>query len=155
MKKSGELETSYHLLVKNRNIFQFSNSITQNQKDLLYLFSIICIQLLKYQTAEKGLFILHNLDDKNYTYLYWLGVIMRHTDRIKKSILYFQQCLEMNPYMFSAYENICQLGLKNLNSILGGEVDPHLSFHPDKEIPTLKKYPPTTMLNSSTILTPV
>ena len=109
--KSGDSEIAYHLLLRNsQKFYKFDISLGEHQKDLIYLFSIICIKLLKYPQAEKGLNILYNQNNRDYSVLYWLGMIMRFTERTKKSISFFQKCLDLNPYMFSAYEQICQLG---------------------------------------------
>ena len=39
-----------------------------------------------------------------------LGKIMRVTSRPKPAAKYFQKCLKLNPMMWSAYEELCQLG---------------------------------------------
>ena len=75
------------------------------------MFALCCMKLGKYIEAEKAL----SEDPKqapNGAYGHFLlGRIGRLTNRPDTAAAHFEKCLILNPMMWSAYEELCSLGV--------------------------------------------
>jgi hypothetical protein len=76
-----------------------------------YIFALSCMKLGKYIEAEKAL----SEDPKqvpNGGYGHFLlGRIARLTNRGDLAAAHFEKCLVLNPMLWSAYEELCSLGM--------------------------------------------
>lgn len=122
--QSGNTEICYLFLKKHHEKWKLNESkLSLTQRNIHYTFAMACIKLSKFQEAENSLLAIHKQEPKDSTIAYWLGVINRYTSRTDKAIEYFTKSLELNPLMWSAFENICELG---------GNIEPSFVFHPDR-----------------------
>jgi len=130
--ESGNIEKCYHFLKHFQHLWSSGARSSQDppsysyQRKLVYMFSMSCIKLQKYEEGETHLFSLlasstsqhsqpHQTEPEEFAVFYWLGIIHRYTGRPERSIGFFLKVLELNSLMWSAYENLCQLGF-NVNS---------------------------------------
>jgi tetratricopeptide (TPR) repeat protein len=90
-----------------------------NSPKNLYLRAVAAIALFRYSEAELALQPGDgvNCDDDyklvpNGAYgIYLLGVVKRRLGTPKLAVKYFRKALELNPLLWCAYENLCQLGV--------------------------------------------
>ncbi|KAJ3410603.1 hypothetical protein HDV05_003553 [Chytridiales sp. JEL 0842] len=84
----------------------------------MYLMGVCCFELGKLQEAEKSLMALleqqPRIDDAysiDMSAVYcMLGQICRKENRTEQAQRHFQESLKLNPFMWTAFENLCQLG---------------------------------------------
>ncbi|KAG9456605.1 hypothetical protein H6P81_001113 [Aristolochia fimbriata] len=88
-----------------------------------YLFALSCFQMDLLHEAEAALCPAnepHIEVPNGAAGHYLLGLIYRYTDRKKSAVHHFMQALSIDPFIWSAYEELCILGsAEDANSIFG------------------------------------
>jgi anaphase-promoting complex subunit 3 len=133
---SGNIAMAYHFLKHHANSWKVhttaSSSVPlsslsaqdiQTLDQIYYLYIVCSMKLEKFTEAEN--LILQFLNKRSvdlsaqefldYDIIsnlnYWLGIIFRYTDRTQMAITYFKNALNMNPFLWCAFENLSQLGV--------------------------------------------
>ena len=107
--------------------------------DCRYLFALICIKLNKFIDAEKSLltgqFYTKGLNNKEIEKVipngasgyYLLGIILEKMSRKPEAISAFKKSIEMDPFMWNAYEKLCKLEPNKLeNHKIYSELNPNI-----------------------------
>ncbi|XP_068647637.1 cell division cycle protein 27 homolog B-like [Aristolochia californica] len=88
-----------------------------------YLFALSCFQMDLLHEAEASLYPTnesHIEVPNGAAGHYLLGLIYRYTDRRKSAVDHFMQALSIDPFLWSAYEELCILGsAEDANTIFG------------------------------------
>ena len=107
--------------------------------DCRYLFVLICIKLNKFIDAEKALltgqFYTKSLNNKEIEKVipngaagyYLLGIVLEKLSRKSEAISAYKKSIEMDPFMWNAYEKLCKLEPNKLeNNKIYSELNPNI-----------------------------
>jgi len=114
--RAGQHLRVYHLLK--------SKSAGNKSTRCRFLFAKTCFELERFAECEKALLFTPNLQsgfidtlvneypDCASSVLHLLGRVCVKTERLVKAVEYFSKSLKLNPFQWSSYEKLCDLGQK-------------------------------------------
>jgi tetratricopeptide (TPR) repeat protein len=118
------LASCYYRAGKFYKVYALLKSSTSERNR--YLLALAAVKMEKYRDAEIALTgdCLSASDDfdnipNGAAGLFLLGQISRKQDQLQRAKICFQKCLSLCPFLWSAYENLCEIG---------GDVEPEYIF---------------------------
>ncbi|KAF0719482.1 Aste57867_1018 [Aphanomyces stellatus] len=102
-----------------------------------YLLALCCYEAGRLPDAEQALLPSNSFASSRATHfnlpngaagLYLMGCICRRLNRVEQAIEYFTECLKQDPFLWSAYESLCELGCETPSSVF---FSPHLHHRRD------------------------
>ncbi|CAH8525622.1 unnamed protein product [Schistosoma margrebowiei] len=115
------LATSLYRIGRPRQVNKLLNSVNSLSPKSRYLLAKCYFDIGSLTEAEDAILFSglssSSLDEITSTYeeqscyvLLLLGDICKHQGRLSDAIIYYKKCLEMNPLMWSAFKNLCNIG---------------------------------------------
>ncbi|RIA95275.1 hypothetical protein C1645_816869 [Glomus cerebriforme] len=151
--RSGQRKAAYYLLNSAHSI------------KCKYLFAKCCLDLDKAEEGkEKLLTIINNVETRNpldsfssatklnqtpdlASVLCLLGTLCKNARRLDEAAQYYVQCIKTNPFMWEAFENLCQMGKST-------QLDIDEIFQPKTEKSTHNRNPCSDKLYNSQMFIP-
>lgn len=105
------------------------SSLAEQSEEVLYMYARVCAALNKYDEAEEALLAVPERIPRGAAGFFFLGTICQRMQQHNRAIGYFTKALELNPFLFTAYEALCSLGAHSVAS-------PSLLFAAERVLPT-------------------